>query len=74
VRDVRAVMLLLDPRDRAIITYRFGLGDLGPHSLAETAAHFGISRQRVNQIEERALGSLKMRAYNRGLQHYVVAS
>ncbi len=73
-RDVRAVMLLLDPRDRAIIAYRFGLGDLGPHSLAETAAQFGISRQRVNQIEERALDTLKMRAYNRGLQHYVVAS
>jgi len=74
VRDVRAVMLLLDPRDHAIIAYRFGLGDLGPHSLAETAAQFGISRQRVNQIEERALDTLKMRAYNRGLQHYVVAS
>jgi len=74
VRDVRAVMLLLDPRDRAIIAYRFGLGELGPHSLAETAAQCGISRQRVNQIEERALDTLKMRAYNRGLQHYVVAS
>jgi len=67
-------MMLLDPRDRDIIAYRYGVGGDVPHSLAETAAHFALTRQRINQIEARALATLKMRAYNRGLQSYVAAS
>lgn len=73
VRDVRSVMALLPPRDRAIIAYRYGVAGAEPHSLAETAAVFGVRRQRIAQIEARALATLKMRAYNRGLQEYVVA-
>lgn len=45
----------LDPRDRKVIELRFGLGDLPEMTLEEAGQELGITRERVRQIEKRAL-------------------
>jgi len=49
---------ILSPKEEAIIKYRFGM-EGNPKSLQETADIFGLSRERIRQIEEIALKKLK---------------
>lgn len=49
----------LSPRQRKVIELRYGLGSSAPHSLAETAAQVGITRERVRQVQNEALGKLR---------------
>jgi RNA polymerase primary sigma factor len=53
------VLRSLAPRDREVIEMRFGLGDGRPRSLDEVAQHFGITRERVRQIEARGMQKLR---------------
>jgi RNA polymerase primary sigma factor len=46
-------------RERTVLDMRFGLVDGKPHTLAEVANKLKVSRERVRQIEEHALGKLK---------------
>jgi len=47
------------PRERKIVSLRFGLKDGVRHTLRETAKHFGITRERVRQIESVAMRKLR---------------
>ncbi|TSC72673.1 MAG: RNA polymerase primary sigma factor [Parcubacteria group bacterium Gr01-1014_38] len=58
-RQVREIVDELPPRDRTIVTLRFGLTTGVPKTLAEVAKDFGISRERVRQIQERALERIR---------------
>jgi RNA polymerase primary sigma factor len=49
----------LDTREREVLRLRFGLGTDREHTLAEIARRLSISRERVRQIEARALGKLR---------------
>jgi RNA polymerase sigma factor (sigma-70 family) len=49
----------LEPREREVLCYRFGLEGQEPHTLEQAAAHFGIARERVRQIEARAIARLR---------------
>jgi RNA polymerase primary sigma factor len=49
----------LAPRDREVIELRFGLRDGRPRSLDEVASTFGVTRERIRQIEARGLGKLR---------------
>ncbi|MEM9589440.1 MAG: sigma-70 family RNA polymerase sigma factor, partial [Planctomycetota bacterium] len=49
----------LSDRERAIVRLRFGFGCERPQKLSEVAKDFDISRERVRQIEKRALGKLR---------------
>jgi RNA polymerase primary sigma factor len=51
----------LDGRERAILEHRFGLGDGPPQSLAAVAERLALSRERVRQLQERALTRLRTR-------------
>jgi RNA polymerase primary sigma factor len=53
------VLLCLAPRDREVIELRFGLRDGRAHSLDEVAQRFGITRERIRQIESRGLDKLR---------------
>ncbi len=46
-------------REKKILTLRFGLKDSVPHTLRDTAKHFGITRERVRQIEAAAIKKMK---------------
>jgi RNA polymerase primary sigma factor len=59
--QVREVLRELPPRETAILRMRFGLDKGVTHTLAEVARSFGISRERVRQIQERALKHLRVR-------------
>ena len=51
----------LPVRERQVLTLRFGLCEDSPLTLRETGVKLGISRERVRQVEMRALGKLKDR-------------
>jgi RNA polymerase primary sigma factor len=57
------VLRSLPPRDREVIELRFGLRDGQSRSLEEVSRMFGITRERIRQIEARGL--LKLRQPDR---------
>lgn len=60
VRETLAVELDgLEARDREILTLRFGLTDGSPQTLTTIGRRLGLSRERVRQLEARALGRLR---------------
>ncbi len=56
---IDALLGLISEREREIINLRFGLKDGFSHTLGETAERFGITRERVRQIENAAMKKLK---------------
>ncbi|MBN2552967.1 MAG: sigma-70 family RNA polymerase sigma factor [Spirochaetales bacterium] len=56
---MQRVLHRLSAREMRIIKLRFGLGCDGPHSLEETGKLLGITRERVRQIQEKAISKLK---------------
>jgi RNA polymerase primary sigma factor len=60
LRDTIAQVLdVLSEREIRIIKLRFGLGGEGPYTLEETGQFLGITRERVRQIQEKALAKLR---------------
>ena len=55
----QCVQTCLSPRERKIITLRYGLGGQAPHTQREIAVQCGISRSYVSRIEKRALSKLE---------------
>lgn len=56
---VKKMLDSLDPRSKDILMLRFGFDGCGPRSLLEVSEVYGISRERVRQIEKRAIASLR---------------
>jgi len=56
---LRNLVARLDPRARAVVTLRFGLDEARPRTLREIAGLLSVSRERVRQIEQRALNHLR---------------
>jgi len=57
--QLQGLLSQLDDKERVIIERRFGLGDREPQTLAEIGSDMKLSRERIRQIEERALGKLR---------------
>jgi|YelNatPaOPRAMG01_1025707.scaffolds.fasta_scaffold169145_1 DNA-binding CsgD family transcriptional regulator len=60
----------LDRREREVVELHYGLRDGRKHTLAEIAAEWGVSRERVRQIKARALR--RLRHPKRGLQRHII--
>ncbi len=60
VKVRRCVQTCLTPRERLIITLRYGLDDKPPRTQREIAAQCGISRSYVSRIEKKALEKLQV--------------
>lgn len=56
---VAEIMKDLDPREQKILKMRFGLEDGVQHTLEEVGAEFGVTRERIRQIEAKALERIK---------------
>ena len=58
-QDVREMLEELNPKEREIISLRFGLEDGKELSLAKIAQRLNLSRERVRQLQSRALAHLR---------------
>jgi RNA polymerase primary sigma factor len=58
-RELAEAMLRLNPRMRRVLSLRFGLDGEPPQTLEEVGAGLGITRERVRQLESRALRELR---------------
>ena len=61
----------LTPREERIIRMRFGLGLTSDHTLEEVGQQFSVTRERIRQIEAKALRKLKHPTRSRVLRTYL---
>src|SRR5437868_6083785 len=57
---VQQVLATLDARESKILAMRFGLEDGRPRTLEEVGEHFGVTRERIRQIQEQALQKMRL--------------
>ncbi|KAL9674968.1 hypothetical protein QQ045_003167 [Rhodiola kirilowii] len=69
-RHVRGLLSVLSPKERKIIRLRFGIEDGKPRTLSEIGDVFGLSKERVRQLESRAFYKLKRTLDDHGLDAY----
>ena len=69
--QLQSLLSQLDEKERVIIERRFGLNDREPQTLAEIGSELNLSRERIRQIEERALGKLRRSQRARQLLGYL---
>ena len=65
------VLKQLSEREMKIIQYRYGLAGEGPFTLEETGKMLGITRERVRQIQEKAICKLRKFKIIKDLQEYI---
>jgi RNA polymerase primary sigma factor len=70
-REIAGALEQLNPRMRRVLSLRFGLDGESPQTLEEVGTQLGITRERVRQLETRALRELRQAAP--GLEHYLRA-
>ncbi|MFE7566003.1 RNA polymerase sigma factor [Streptomyces sp. NPDC057539] len=66
-----AVLSTLGERERKVIQLRYGLADGRPRTLEEIGRIFGVTRERIRQIESKTLGRLRDHAYADQLRGYL---
>jgi RNA polymerase primary sigma factor len=60
--SVQTLLAALPERERTVLLLRFGIGVSGDHTLEEIGSRYGVTRERVRQIEANALRKLERRA------------
>jgi RNA polymerase primary sigma factor len=65
--SVTEALAKLTPREQQILRMRFGIGDARDHTLEEVGKVFGVTRERIRQIEAKALEKLRHPALARKL-------
>lgn len=68
--EVEHLLKHLAPRERKVLSLRFGLGGNTPLSLEEIGANIGLTRERVRQIEAEALTKLRGLEQTKSFQDY----
>src|SRR5258708_3450422 len=69
--QVRGALSILSEREREVLEMRFGLKDGQEHTLEEVGKHFGVTRERIRQIEAKALRKLRHPTRSRPLRDYL---
>jgi len=60
-KEIRKILTTLTPREEKIVCMRFGIGEKSEYTLEETGKVFGVTRERIRQIEATALRKLRHR-------------
>lgn len=68
---VRSVLVTLSEREAGVIRLRFGLADGVPRTLDEIGSVYGVTRERVRQIESKSMSKLRHWSRSQGLRDYV---
>jgi RNA polymerase primary sigma factor len=73
IRRERTALLLatLTPREASVLRMRFGFDDTGEHTLEEVGQQFDVTRERIRQIEGKALERLRLRRRAERLRSFI---
>ncbi len=69
--QLHTILTSLNERERAVLEMRFGLKDGESHTLEEVGQAFGVTRERVRQIESKALRKLRHPGHRRKLRDFL---
>ena len=72
-KRIEQLLNFVDARERQVLTLRFGLKGSEPHTLEDTAKQFGVTRERIRQIELAAIKKIRfvLRLKEEKLEDYV---
>ncbi len=68
--QTRAVLSTLTPREEKVLRMRFGIGEKSDHTLEEVGQDFFVTRERIRQIEAKALRKLRHPSRSKLLKSY----
>jgi RNA polymerase primary sigma factor len=69
--QVERALATLSPKEKEILRLRFGIGEEGEHTLEEVGRRFAVTRERIRQIEAKALRKLRHPLRGRNLKAFV---
>ena len=69
--QVERALSTLSPKEKEILRLRFGIGEEGEHTLEEVGKRFAVTRERIRQIEAKALRKLRHPLRGRNLKAFV---
>ena len=69
--QTRKVLATLTPREEKVLRMRFGIGEKSDHTLEEVGQDFFVTRERIRQIEAKALRKLRHPTRCRRLKSFV---
>jgi RNA polymerase primary sigma factor len=69
--QIERALSMLSPKEKEILRLRFGIGDEGEHTLEEVGKRFSVTRERIRQIETKALRKLRHPLRGRNLKAFV---
>ena len=69
--QTESVLQTLTPREERVIKMRFGVGDGSEHTLEEVGQNFAVTRERIRQIEAKALRKLRHPSRSRKLRAFL---
>lgn len=71
--DIESLLSTLTDKEREIIIMRFGLYDVKPMSLKEIGDQYGLTKERIRQIEKRAIEKMRMPNRYKLIESYKIA-
>ncbi len=69
--QTRKVLATLTPREEKVLRMRFGIGEKADHTLEEVGQDFAVTRERIRQIEAKALRKLRHPTRSRKLKNFI---